>query len=279
MTELRRGELLLAHQFFDLHQSVGDRRNAACVEANEEYPMQASDIMTTSVVTVPPDMTVQEVAWLMAKKHVSGLPVVSPEGHVLGMISEADLLRRVELGTDEAPARWPAIFAKSNEIARGFTKAHGTKAHDVMARPVISVQHDVALQSVADTLARHAIKRVPVMKDDKLAGIIARSDLVRAFGQMKSQDAGKVHIGNGLIHKAISDAMHGKPWLDTSYLNVTVNDGVVRLTGYIQSSDHSDAVRVLVEEIPGVERVEQDLKVGVPLLTWDGHQIRDQILT
>jgi predicted transcriptional regulator len=148
-----------------------------------------------------------------------------------------------------------------------------------MARPVVSVAHDAELRAVADTLDQHEIKRVPVMKDGKLVGIIARSDLVRAFGRMSAPTQDSVHLSNGMVHKAITDAMHGKAWLDTSYMNITVNDGLVRVEGYVQSKDHQDAARILIEEIPGVERVEEELKIGMPTLSWDGQLTRDNILT
>lgn len=241
--------------------------------------MLASDIMTRDVATVPPDMPVQEIARLMTDKKISGVPVVSPAQGVLGMVSEADLLRRAELGTDPVPTRWSDIYAKPDVMAREFAKSHGTKAHSIMARPVVSVQHDAELQTVADTLDRHAIKRVPVMKDGKLIGIIARSDLVRAFGQTNASPGGCVHLSNGIVHKAISDAMNDLAWLDTSYINMTVKDGVVRVSGFVQSKDHHDAVRILVEEMPGVERVETDLEVGMPTLSWDGQLTRDHMLT
>ena len=241
--------------------------------------MYASDIMTTDVATVPPDMSVQQIARLMADKKISGVPVVSPGQGVLGMVSEADLLRRAEIGTDLIPARWADMYTKPAEMARAFSKSHGVKAHDIMARPVVSVQHDTELKAVADTLDRHAIKRLPVMKDDKLIGIIARSDLVRAFGQMTPSSAGDVHLSNGIVHKAITDAMRGMAWLDTSYINTTVKDGVVRISGFVQSKDHQDAMRILAEEVPGVDRVETDLEVGMPTLTWDGQLVRDHMLT
>lgn len=241
--------------------------------------MHACEIMTNKVVTVPPDMSVQEIAGVMVRTRVSGLPVVAADGRVLGIVSEADLLKRTEMGADEMPARWPAMLAQSGEFARSFVKTHGAQAHDVMARPVVSVQYDADVSTVADTLARHGIKRVPVMKEGLLVGIIARSDIVRAFGESKESAASGVHLGDGVIRKTITDTMRGKPWLDTSYLNISVNDGVVSLSGYVQSSDHSEAVRVLIEEVPGVQRVEQDLKIGMPTLTWDGRQLRDQILT
>ena len=241
--------------------------------------MYAMDIMTTDVVTVPPDMSVQRVARLMAEKKISGVPVVSPGQGVLGMVSEADLLRRSEIDTDLLPARWADVYAKPAEMAQAFSKSHGTKAHDIMARPVVSVQHDAELKAVADTLDRHAIKRLPVMKDGKLIGIIARSDLVRAFGQMSPSSTSDVHLSNGIVHKSITDAMHDMAWLDTSYINTTVKDGVVRISGFVQSKDHQDAVRILAEGVPGVERVETDLEVGMPTLTWDGQLVRDHMLT
>jgi CBS-domain-containing membrane protein len=241
--------------------------------------MHASDIMTTDVATVPPDMSVQQVARLMAHKGISGVPVVSPEQGVLGMVSEADLLRRAELGTDPVPARWTDMYTKPAEMAREFAKSHGTKAHDIMAKPVVSVQHDAELRAVADTLDQHGIKRVPVMKDGKLAGIIARSDLVRAFGKMSPAAAGGVHLSDGIVHKTITDAMRDKVWLDTSYMNITVNEGLVRVAGFVHSKDHQDAIRILIEEIPGVERVEETLEIGMPTLSWDGQLMRDHILT
>ena len=241
--------------------------------------MYASDIMTTDVSTVPPDMSVQQIARLMTDKRISGVPVVSPAEGILGMVSESDLLRRAELGTEPVPVGWADMYIRPTEMAREFAKSHGTKAHDIMARPVVSVAYDAELRAVADTLDQHEIKRVPVMKDGKLVGIIARSDLVRAFGRMSAPTQGSVHLSNGMVHKAITDAMHGKAWLDTSYLNITVNDGLVRVAGYVQSKDHQDAARILIEEIPGVERVEEELKIGMPTLSWDGQLMRDHILT
>lgn len=242
--------------------------------------MRAHEIMTREVVTAPPDVTVMEIARLMAKNKVSGIPIVSPSNGVLGIVSEGDLLHRVELGTDDSPARWTDMYTKPAEMAREFTKSHGTKAHEVMARPVVSVEHDADLKAVADTLDQHGIKRVTVMKDGKLAGIIARSDLVRAFGQAKhASSRGDARLSDGLVHKAITDAMHDQAWLDTSYMNLTVNNGLVRVTGFVQSKEHRDAIAILVKEIPGVDRVEADVEIGLPTLSWDGQLRRNQMLS
>jgi CBS-domain-containing membrane protein len=240
--------------------------------------MRANEIMTTNVATVPPDMSVRDLARFLAEHKISGAPVVSPNEGVLGMVSEGDLLHRFELDTEARPARWADGYARPDEMAREFVKSHGAKAHDIMARPVVSVDHDAPLDAVAGTLDQHGIKRVPVMRDGKLVGIISRSDLVRAFSQMHAGKGGAAELSSAMVLKAITDAMHGKSWLDTSYVNLTVHDGVVRVSGHVQSQDHKEAMRILIEEVPGVKSVEQDVEIGMPTLSWDGQLMKEHML-
>ena len=230
--------------------------------------MKAQDIMTKDVVTVRPEMTVHQIATLMARKHVSGLPVVSKDGDVLGIVSESDLIHRTELGTDEMPKAVAIVFG-DNATAVHFAKAHGKTGHDVMSRPVVSVQCDSDLNEVADLLERRRIKRVPVLKDGRLAGIIARSDLIRALAQVETKPT-SVTLGSGVIHQAITDALKDQSWLDASYVSYAVKDGKVHVSGFVRSQEDRDALRVLMEEIPGVRSVEDHLKIGVPTINWDG---------
>ncbi len=102
--------------------------------------MNAQDIMTRDVTTVRPDTSVRDIAALMVEKHISGVPVLSDDGKVVGMVSQSDLLHRAEVGTERKHKWWFRIFADSNELAREYAKAHGLKAHDVMSRYVISVR-------------------------------------------------------------------------------------------------------------------------------------------
>lgn len=230
--------------------------------------MKAQDIMTKDVVTVRPEMTVHQIATLMARKHVSGLPVVSKDGDVLGIISESDLIHRTELGTADAPRALAVVFADPS-MAQDFAKAHGKTAHEIMSRPVISVHCDSNLNEVADLLEQRRIKRVPVLKDGRIVGIIARSDLVRALAQVETKPA-SITLGSGVIHQAITDALKDQPWLDTSYVSYAVKDGKVHVTGFVRSDADRNALRVLVQELPGVLGVEDHLKIGVPTINWDG---------
>ena len=143
--------------------------------------MKAQDIMTREVATVRPETSVREIAALMMEKNISGVPVVSDDGAIVGIVSEGDLLHRAEVGTERKHKWWFQIFADSDAAAREYAKAHGLSARDVMSRYVISVRDDADLRDVADILDSHRIKRVPVLHDGRLVGIISRRDLVRAL--------------------------------------------------------------------------------------------------
>lgn len=231
--------------------------------------MKAHDVMTKNVVSIGPAATVKRAASVMAGRRISGLPVVTRDGEIIGIISESDLLHRVELGTAEPAARLTAYFSDPEKMARAYAKAHGAQVHEVMSRPVVSVDEDAELIEVADTFDRYGIKRVPVTHAGKLAGMITRSDLVRALSRLR--DAGSSPANSsGTIHSAIMDKVRQQNWLDASYINWAVSGGRVRVSGYVPSEEQRRALKVLIEEIPGVEAVEDQLTLGIPELGWDG---------
>lgn len=225
--------------------------------------MKAQDIMTKTVVTVRPDTPVHEIAALMVEKHISGIPVVSDNGNVIGLVSQTDLMHRAEVGTERKRKWWFRAFADSNTLARDFVKAHGHKAQDIMARHVVSVRADAELRDVADILDKHKIKRVPVVQDGKLVGIVTRGDLVRALSLAQLAKADR-KVDNASLHKSIKERMHKHAWINESFVNLVVNDGVVEIWGYVDSLDQQRALRVLVEETEGVKQVVDKVTVGAP---------------
>jgi CBS domain-containing protein len=224
--------------------------------------MKAREVMTRDVVTVKPSMPVRDIAKIMSDKHISGLPVVADDGHLIGIVSQSDLLHRTELGTERRPKSWLRLFADPDTMAREYSKGHGLTAHDVMSRHVVSVQADDDLQRVADVLDTHRIKRVPVMGSGKLVGIITRGDLVRALTRLEITTSTRT-LDDGSIQKALIDKMRGQSWLDSSYVSLTVRDGVVELWGLMKSADQRNALKVLIEETEGVKRAEDHLQVGM----------------
>jgi CBS-domain-containing membrane protein len=225
--------------------------------------MKARDIMTREVITVRPETPVRDIAALMVEKHISGLPVVTADGMVVGILSEADLMRRAETGTERRRKWWFRAFSDSGSLAREYAKAHGRKAHDVMSRYVVSVREDTKLRDVADILDNNRIKRVPVMKDGAIAGIITRGDLVRALSRTQTPQGSK-KIDNASLHKTLHKRIRSQSWINESYINVSVNDGLVELWGFVDTTDQRNALRALVEETEGVVRIEEKLSVGLP---------------
>jgi CBS domain-containing protein len=226
--------------------------------------MKALDIMTRDVTTVSPDTSVRDIAALMMEKHISGVPVLTDNGKIIGIVSQSDLLHRAEVGTERKRKWWFRTFADSDALAREYAKAHGLKARDIMSRYVVSVRDDAELRDVADILDSHRIKRVPVVQEGRLVGIITRGDLVRALSQVQISKTAK-KIDNAALHKTLHDRIRTQPWINDSYINLTVNDGVVELWGFVVSIDQHNALRALVEETDGVRRVEDKLSVAGPL--------------
>jgi CBS domain-containing protein len=225
--------------------------------------MRAKDIMTRDVFTVSPSANVREAAKLMVSKRLSGLPVVTSDGRPVGMLTASDLLHRVETGTEKRSSWFTSFFSDPDDMARQYAKAHGLKAHEVMSRHVISVRDDTDLSEVADVLDRNRLKRVPVVRDGTLVGIISRSDLVRILSEA-SVGQPIATSDDAALQNAIWHEVRKQKWLDSGYVNITVKDGVVEAWGMVASAEQRNALLVLVEEAAGAAKVEDHLGVGTP---------------
>jgi CBS-domain-containing membrane protein len=220
--------------------------------------MQASDIMTTDVISVPSTATVFEAAELMAKHHISGLPVVGEDGNILGLVSEGDLLHRVETGTGKAQRSWFAEFLFSTrKLAAEYLKENALKVGDIMTENVISVLPATELAEVAYLLERHHIKRVPVVAGGKVVGIVSRSNLVCALAHA-AQAAPEAEASDEAIRQCVLHALDGHRWA-MSAENVVVKDGVVHLWGTVKSEEERKAISVCAERVAGVKSIEDHL--------------------
>lgn len=224
--------------------------------------MRAQDVMTTHVVTVTPDTTVLDAAKLFVEHRISGAPVVTADNSVVGVLSEGDLLRRVEIGTDGARrTSWLDFFTDSS--AQAYVKSHAQHVSDVMTPDVISVDVDTPLSEIAALLESRGIKRVPVLKDHKLAGIVSRANLLQALASSASPGTQAVSSTDREIREKLMKELEGRPWAFAGR-NVVVTDGVVHLWGVFRSMEAVQAVRVAAERIPGVKDV-QDHTEPYPL--------------
>jgi len=230
--------------------------------------MRAMDVMTTGVITADPDMSVQAVAKLLSERGISGVPIVDTADRLVGIVSEGDLLHRVETGTERVTARsrswWLDTIASDRELARDYSKSHGRAAKDVMTREVISVTEMTDLAEVAMLLETKRIKRVPVLRDGKLVGIVSRANLVRALAVTKSDPAVDVTADDRIIRAKLLAELMGQDWFKTQdwfkiwAADVIVRDRVVHFwLAANQTDEERRALRVAAENIAGVRRVEE----------------------
>jgi CBS domain-containing protein len=222
--------------------------------------MQAKDIMTKDVATVPPNASIQEAAKLMTDRRVSGLPVTA-DGRVIGIITASDLLHRVETGAERRSSWFASFFARPDEMARRYAKDHGRKVHEVMSRHIISVLEEASLSEVADVLDRNGLKRVPVTRDGLLVGIISRGDLVRVLSQT-SRSVAAPRSDNATLQHEIHEEILKQRWLDSGLVNITVTNGAVHIWGTVASADQHAALLVLVAKVAGTAVVKDHVTVS-----------------
>lgn len=222
--------------------------------------MQAKQIMTAEVQTVSPTTPVTAIARLLLERRISGVPVVDADNRVLGIVSEGDLMRRAEAGTARRRSWWLELFSEDSALAREFVKTHGLRAADVMTSHVVSVTETTGVADIAELLESRGIKRVPVVRDGRLVGIVSRADLLRAL--VAAKDSAKpAATSDAALRDEIFARLRAQPWGETLMLNVVVEDGRVELWGATRSEEQREAIRVLAERVPGVRAVRDELNV------------------
>jgi len=226
--------------------------------------MRARDVMTRKVKTISPDADVRKIAKLLATGRISAMPVVDRKGHVLGIVSEGDLLRRSETGTAKRRSWWLQLLADPRDLARDYAKSRAVHARDVMSSPVISVAPATDLADVADLLESRRIKRVPVVQNGKLVGIVSRRDIIGALARSAKPGRGRKR-SDAQISEAIHREIKAAQFVNDTFVNVSVSKGVVELSGLVSDQAQRDALRVLVEGAAGVSSVRDRLAIRRPI--------------
>jgi len=223
--------------------------------------MKAADVMISPVITVKPYASIKDVAKTLLSHRISAVPVIDDQGKLVGIVSEGDLMRRSEAGTERQRPWWLLQFTGEETLAAEYVKAHARKIADVMTRQVVTATPDTPLHEVANLLEKNSIKRVPILRDGRLVGIVSRANLIQAVaGAREKLD---VSPSDTAIRTKLLAHLNAQRWAHTSRLNVTVSDGVVSLWGLIDSDTERTAIRVAAEAIPGVRAVIDNL-VAIP---------------
>ncbi len=225
--------------------------------------MKAMDVMVRDVVTVSPDDDVADAIQLLADYDVSALPVVDDDENVVGIISEADLLHREEIGTEKHRPWWLEAVTPASTLAGEFAKSHGRRVAEIMSTDVVSASEDTPLGEIATLLERHRIKRVPILRSGKLVGIVSRSNLIQALASSQARTSG-VGAGSGVdadrkIRLELLDRLEDQDWTDFGERNVIVSDGIVHMWGLVGSPEEHKALLALAEGVPGVVSVSDEM--------------------
>jgi CBS domain-containing protein len=211
------------------------------------------DVMTTPVISVEPSTTVAEAAKLMLADRISGLPVTRRDGTLVGMISEGDLLRRGELGTERKRPSWLEFLVSPGRLADEYVRTHGRKVEQVMSTDPVTTRRDAPLEEVVTAMSHHRVKRLPVVESGKVVGIVARSDVLRTLARTLPK-ASPGTVADDRIREAVLSEIDRQNW-GGKLIRVHVDDGVVTLTGAILDERERQAAKVVAENAVGVKSV------------------------
>src|SRR5690242_18465383 len=222
----------------------------------ESATMHAADVMSPDVICAGPDTSLAELVRLMLDNDVSGVPIVE-DGRVIGMVSEGDLLRRTEPESETRPSRWLELLTSSDRLAADYAKSHGRKASEIMTRDVVTVDAATPITEVAHLLEARHIKRVPVVRDERLVGIISRRNLLQALATALA--APVADADDRTIRGAFYAELQRQAWATPSSVNAVVTDRVVHLWGLATDETVRQAIVVVAENVPGVRGVEDHM--------------------
>ena len=219
--------------------------------------MKAADVMVTNVISVTPDVLVQDVAYILLSNRISAVPIVDDEGELLGIVSEGDLMRRSETGTGRHRPWWLAMLTGRDIRALDYAKEHSRRITDVMTSKVVTATPDTPLRDIATLLEKNGIKRVPIVKDGKMVGIVSRANLLQALASSRiPQD---VDVGDSAIRESLVARLQAASWVNAALINVIVQDGTADLWGIVDTEAEKKAVRVAAEITPGVRGINDHL--------------------
>jgi CBS domain-containing protein len=217
--------------------------------------MKAHDVMTWGTITVEPEASVTRAVRLMLQNKISGLPVVDAKGQLVGMVTEGDFLRRGELGTQRQRPRWLEFLLGPGRLAAEYVQASGQKVEEIMTPAPRTITPETPLEEVVGLMERHRIKRLPVVQDGKLVGIVSRANLLHALASGAREV--KPAAGDATIRERIMAECAKQTW--APHVNVVVRDGVVGLWGVITDERERRAFIVVAENVPGVKAVHDHL--------------------
>ncbi len=218
--------------------------------------MQVRDVMTPSVISTTESESILEAVRVMLQKRISGLPVVDAQGNLVGMVTEGDFLRRGEIGTQRRRPKWLEFLAGPGRMADEYVHASGRKVGEVMTSDPVTVAEGDSLETVVELMERKRIKRLPVVRNGKVVGIVSRANLMHALVSL-AREAQTPDGGDSATRERVLAAFKKQSW--APQVNVVVKNGVAELWGTIMDERERRACVVTAENVAGVKTVRDHL--------------------
>jgi len=229
--------------------------------------MKAADVMTRQVMTIEADAPIAKAVRLMLQNRISGLPVVDPSGRLVGIVTEGDFLRRTETGTEVRRPRWLEFLLGPGRGASEYVRTHARKVAEVMTPNVASVAEDTPVDEIVRLMEHRRIKRVPVVQDRKVVGIVSRANLLRVLAGL-IVELPPATVDDTALRERILAELDTQSWAPRAGIEVMVRHGVVELWGAILDERERQALRVAAENVPGVKAVHDHLCWVEPMSGW-----------
>ena len=213
--------------------------------------MHVQELMTTPVLSIGPEASLKDVAEIFVERGISGLPVCDVENHVVGVISEGDILYKEHdpsTGRKGGPLAW---LIDGNTPA--VIKSRALTVREAMTSPALTVTPWSSVSEAARLMSERGINRLPVVRNNELVGIVTRTDLVRAFTR-----------SDGEIERELRDEVLERTlWLERDTVELEVKRGAVKLAGMLQTRSDATLLERMVGRIPGVVSVTSELTWNV----------------
>jgi CBS domain-containing protein len=214
--------------------------------------------MTTRVAIVSPDTTVEEIVRRLIEHRIGAMPVVDADGKLVGIVSDGDLVRRPELGTEGLPSWGSYVLDDPKQRAANYRKVHGLEARDVMSTPVWTVEESATLAEIAELLETRRIKRVPVVRHGQLVGLVSRANLLHGLAASKPRTS--ITAADRELRAVVTEKLIEHPSVTDEFINVTVADGVVHLWGIVPTEADLVAANAAAEDA-GAKVIESHLRI------------------
>jgi CBS domain-containing protein len=222
--------------------------------------LRVHDIMSTDVISVSPDTSVQMIAEILSRNRISSVSVVDVGGRLLGLVREGDLIARAEIGTESSRSWWKAIFYDAMAASHDYVRSHGRKARDVMTLHPHIATSDEPLPQVARRMSRKRLQGMPVVRDERVVGMLCQSDFVRILADGSRETVMSPELNDDAIRERLMARIRSLPWsLRVRSVNATVENGIVQLYGWVGTEIERRALHIVAENTPGVSEVQDHL--------------------